>query len=69
MRGLGYRLYDTAPFWCSLCKSHFPAVFILGWGNWMRCANCLMKLFERRHVEGMCYQYMRGSVVIREGVE
>ncbi len=69
MRGLGYRLYEAQQWLCPLCKDYHPLVFVLGWGNFMRCSNCLIKIFDRRGFNGAPYVYMRGQKVIREGIE
>ena len=69
MRGLGYRQYNITYF-CSLCNKHNMAVFVLGWGNFLRCQNCLLKVADRKGItKGTPFQYFRGQTLVRNGFE
>jgi hypothetical protein len=71
MKGLGFRHYKTITNFCPLCNTSRNLVFVLGWGNYMRCDICLFKLSNRKDVvfKGLLYNYMRGNKLIRDGIE
>lgn len=70
-RGLGYRLYDSIKYYCPLCKKDNYVVFILGWGNFLRCQHCCIKVGNRDKttIKGNPYRYMRAERLIRAGIE
>jgi len=71
MRGLGFRHYQTITNFCHLCNTIRNLVFVLGWGNYMRCDKCLLKLSNRKDVvfKGLSYHYMKGNKLIKDGIE
>lgn len=66
--GLGFRLYGLQAV-CPLCGTRRRLVFVLGWGNFLRCAACLTVVCRRAVMWGCSYAYMRGPRLIRHGVE
>ena len=58
-KGTGHRRYLIQLF-CHICNSYVDTVFVPGWGNVIRCSNCLIKLASRRDLQGRESAYFAG---------
>lgn len=68
-RGNGYRKYEILYF-CTVCKMMMPVIYVLGWGNVLRCEQCCIKVGKRCNLSaGTSFGYYRANKLIKYDTE